>query len=84
MMNGTATPPPSEPVRGTFDGLEKLFFDRARAIELGEMTAPPEVMGAPQTLAGKLQAGWCCLALHQKVAMVSGTLLLTAAALIMF
>ncbi len=75
------TPPPSpRPRGGTFEGLEKLFFDKAAAIEAGELTAPPEVVGSP------LSPWWVWQArpLHQKLGAGAAAAFLLVAALVMF
>ena len=84
-MSRISTPPPSRVTRaGTFDGMEKLFFDNAAAIEAGEQTAPPEVTGVPPTFLrewlGKLQA----LALYQKIGLGLGVLTMTLGAVLVF
>lgn len=84
MASPSASPPPARSRTGTFDGLDKVFFDRARAIEAGEMTAPPEVIGRPRTAAGRLRASWHGLALHQQIAIVVAAALMAVGAFIVF
>lgn len=76
------TPAPTpRPRGGTFEGLEKLFFDKAAAIEAGELTAPPEVFGAPLH---PWLAAWRARPIYQKLGGAAALVFLLAAALVMF
>lgn len=84
-MSRISTPPPVRVTRaGTFDRMEKSFFDSASAIEAGEVTAPPEVTSGPATLF----KGWWVqlqnLALYQKIALGAAAAVLIAGAVLVF
>lgn len=73
--------PPPRPRGGTFDGLEKVFFEQAAAIEAGELTAPPEASGA---VSGSWWGRWRALPLYQKLAAGLAASFLAIAALLTF
>jgi len=83
-MSRFFTPAPQRITRaGTFDGMEKLFFDNASAIEKGEMTAPPEACSVPAT---PIQGGLRTikgLSLFHKIGLgLAGSVLIAGAVLV--
>lgn len=84
-MSRFFTPAPPRVTRaGTFDGMEKLFFENATAIETGESTAPPEALSVPATaLHGGLRTIQG-LSLFQKIGLGLAGSVLIAAAVIVF
>ncbi|MDX2019147.1 MAG: hypothetical protein SF187_02830 [Deltaproteobacteria bacterium] len=84
-MSRNLTPLPARTGRaGTFDGMEKLFFERAAAIEAGEMTAPPEVIGVPRTRWRRWLGQLAALELYQKLGIAAGVLFMVLAAVLAF
>jgi hypothetical protein len=83
-MSRFFTPAPPRVTRaGTFDGMEKLFFENAAAIETGEMTSPPEALSVPATpIQGGLQK-LQGLSLFHKVGLgLAGSVLIAGAVLV--
>ena len=84
-MSRLFTPAPVRVTRaGTFDGMEKLFFESAAAIEKGETTAPPEALSVPAT---PLQSGLRTiqgLSLFRKVGLGLAGCVLVAGAILVF